>query len=129
MIATVKLAVRLMVQLMYGCGLRVLEVCRLRAKDVDFGCFQITVRDGKGAKDRITMLPVSWVEELRRQIETVSFQRQDDLRLGFGEVRLPGALAVKKPDAARELAWRYVFPRHAGPAIRAILGQWRSAIT
>lgn len=74
MIATVKPAVRLMVQLMYGCGLRVLEVYRLRVKDVDLGCLQTTVRDGKGAKDRITMLPVSWVEDLRRQIETVRFQ-------------------------------------------------------
>jgi len=62
--------VRLMLQLMYGCGLRVLEVCRLRVKDVDFGYLQITVRDGKGGKDRITVLPVSLVEELRRQIDS-----------------------------------------------------------
>ena len=109
-IAAVKPAVRLMVQLMYGCGLRVLEVCRLRIKDVDFGYLQITVRDGKGGKDRITVLPVSLVEDLRRQVEAARHQHADDLRKGFGEVWLPGALAVKKPGAARELAWQYVFP-------------------
>jgi integron integrase len=109
-IAAVKPGVRLMVQLMYGCGLRVLEVCRLRIKDVDFGYLQILVRDGKGAKDRITVLPVSLVEELRRQIELARFQHEEDLRKGFGEVWLPGALEVKKPGASRELAWQYVFP-------------------
>jgi integron integrase len=109
-IAAVKPSVRLMVQLMYGCGLRVLEVCRLRVKDVDFGYLQITVRDGKGAKDRLTMLPVSLVEELRRQIETVQSLHDRDLREGFGEVWLPGALAAKKPSAAKEFAWQYVFP-------------------
>src|SRR5215204_3270376 len=101
---------RLMLQLMYGCGLRVLEVCRLRVKDVDFGYLQITVRDGKGGKDRITMLPVSLVEDLRRQIEDAQLQHQKDLAAGLGEVWLPHALSVKKPGAAREFAWQYVFP-------------------
>jgi integrase len=84
-------------------GLRVLEVCRLRVKDV-------TVRDGKGGKDRITMLPVSLVEDLRRQIQEVRLQHQTDLAAGRGEVWLPHALGVKKRGAARELAWQYVFP-------------------
>ena len=101
---------RLMLQLMYGCGLRVLEVCRLRVKDVDFGYLQITVRDGKGGKDRLTMLPVSLVEELRRQIDMVQLQHRKDLAEGYGEVWLPHALGVKKPGASRELAWQYVFP-------------------
>lgn len=91
-------------------GLRVLEVCRLRVKDVDFGYLQITVRDGKGGKDRITMLPVSLVEDLRRQIEDVQLQHQEDLAAGLGQVWLPHALGVKKPGAAREFAWQYVFP-------------------
>ena len=87
-------------------GLRVLEVCRLRVKDVDFGYLQITVRDGKGGKDRITMLPVSLVEDLRRQIEDVQLQHQEDLAAGLGQVWLPHALGVKKPGAAREFAWQ-----------------------
>lgn len=111
-IACTELPVRLMLQLMYGCGLRVLEVCRLRVKDVDFGYLQITVRDGKGGKDRLTMLPVSLVEELRRQINVAELQHQKDLQAGFGEVWLPHALGVKKPAAARELEWQYVFPAY-----------------
>ena len=109
-IACTRGTARLMLQLMYGCGLRVLEVCRLRVKDVDFGYLQITVRDGKGGKDRITMLPVSLVEDLRRQIEDVQLQHQEDLAAGLGQVWLPHALGVKKPGAAREFAWQYVFP-------------------
>jgi integron integrase len=101
---------RLMLQLMYGCGLRVLEVCRLRVKDIDFGYLQITVREGKGGKDRLTMLPVSLVEELRRQIDMVQLQHRKDLAEGYGEVWLPHALGVKKPGASRELGWQYVFP-------------------
>src|SRR5215204_2074653 len=109
-IACTEFPVRLMLQLMYGCGLRVLEVCRLRVKDVDFGYLQITVREGKGGKDRLTMLPVSLVEELRRQIEVVHLQHRKDLAAGGGEVWLPHALGVKKPGASREFAWQYVFP-------------------
>jgi integron integrase len=109
-IACTEFPARLMLQLMYGCGLRVLEVCRLRVKDVDFGYLQITVRDGKGGKDRLTMLPVSLAEELRRQIEQVNLQHRKDLAAGFGEVWLPHALGVKKPGASREFAWQYVFP-------------------
>ena len=109
-IACTRGTARLMLQLMYGCGLRVLEVCRLRVKDVDFGYLQITVRDGKGGKDRITMLPVSLVEDLRRQIEDVQLQHREDLAAGLGEAWLPHALGVKKPGAARKLAWQYVFP-------------------
>jgi integron integrase len=101
---------RLMLQLMYGCGLRVLEVCRLRVKDVDFGYLQITVREGKGGKDRRTVLPVSLVEELRRQIDATQLLHRKDLAEGFGEVWLPYALEVKKPCAAREFGWQYVFP-------------------
>jgi integron integrase len=100
---------RLMVQLLYGCGLRLMECVRLRVKDVDFGYLQITVRDAKGGRDRITMLPVSLVEPLRRQIEKRRLIHEEDLAAGHGEVYLPGALAKKNPSAARELGWQYLF--------------------
>jgi len=88
----------------------VMECARLRVKDVDFGYLQITVREGKGAKDRVTMLPVSLVEEMREQVERVRLQHALDLREGGGSVWLPGALAVKYPAAPREFGWQYLFP-------------------
>ena len=100
---------RLMVQLLYGCGLRLMECVRLRVKDVDFGYLQITVRDAKGGRDRITMLPVRLVEPLRRQIEKRRLIHEEDLAAGHGEVYLPGALEKKNPSAARELGWQYLF--------------------
>jgi integron integrase len=98
---------RLMV---YGSGLRVMECVRLRVKDVDLGYLQITLRDGKGGRDRRTMVPNFLVEELRKQIAKVAELHCEDLSAGEGEVNLPGALARKYPNAARELAWQYLFP-------------------
>ena len=100
---------RLMAQLLYGCGLRVMECVRLRIKDVDFGYLQITIHEGKGGRDRRTMLPVSLVEPLRRQIEKRRLRHEEDLAAGHGAVHLPGALAQKHPGAARELGWQYLF--------------------
>jgi integron integrase len=96
--------------LLYGAGLRVLEALRLRVKDVDFDYRQVLVRDGKGAKDRVTMLPDGLVEPLRNYLPRVKRLQERDLAEGFGEVALPYALARKYPNAGREWAWQYVFP-------------------
>lgn len=100
----------LIAQLLYGCGLRLLEACRLRVKDVDFGLHQLTVRDGKGAKDRVTMLPERLVPTLKIHLERVKTLHESDLSQGFGEVYLPFALERKYPNAAKEWGWQYVFP-------------------
>jgi integron integrase len=100
---------RLMAQLLYGCGLRLNECLRLRVKDVDFGYLQITVRDGKGGRDRVTMLPVALVEAIRRKIEKRRLEHEEDLAVGHGSVFLPGAMARKYPRAAREFGWQYIF--------------------
>lgn len=100
----------LMAGLLYGAGLRLLECVRLRVKDVDFGYRQITVRDGKGEKDRVTMLPQAVLEPLRAHLEKVKVLHEQDLEEGFGEVYLPHALERKYPNAAREWGWQYVFP-------------------
>ena len=101
---------RLMGQLMYGSGLRLLECLRLRVKDLDFDRGEITVREGKGNKDRVTMLPETLYAALRAQLDAVRLQHQKDLRAGFGRVYLPHALARKLPAAAAEFGWQYVFP-------------------
>ena len=101
---------RLMAGLLYGSGLRLMECVRLRVKDVDFGYARITVRDGKGAKDRLTMLPVNLAAPLERHLAKVKAQHEQDLDDGFGEVYLPGALACKYESAARSWAWQFVFP-------------------
>jgi integron integrase len=105
----------LLASLLYGTGMRLMEVLRLRVKDVDFDRLEITVRDGKGGKDRHTMLPRSLVEPLRREIERAACLHAEDLLAGYGAVWLPFALARKYPQAARELGWQYVFasPRRA----------------
>lgn len=100
---------RLMAQLLYGCGLRLNECVRLRVKDVDFGYLQITVRDAKGGRDRVTMLPVALVEGLRREIEKRGIEHEEDLAVGHGAVFLPGAISRKYPRAAREFGWQYIF--------------------
>jgi integron integrase len=100
---------RLMAQLLYGCGLRLNECARLRVKDVDFGYLQITIRDAKGGRDRVTMLPVSLVEPLQRQIEKRRILHDEDLAVGWGIVFLPGAISRKYPNAAREFGWQYIF--------------------
>ena len=101
---------RLMATLLYGCGLRLLECCRLRVKDIDFGRNQITVRRGKGEKDRATMLPLSTKAELSVHLERVRAQHERDLEIGAGWVELPDALAKKLPSAGREWPWQWVFP-------------------
>ncbi|MEA2176668.1 MAG: hypothetical protein QOD00_4260, partial [Blastocatellia bacterium] len=100
----------LMASLLYGSGLRVMECVRLRVKDIDFGYRQITVRDGKGEKDRRTMLPQSLVVPLKRQLEFARLTHEDDLEHGCGNVNLPYALERKYPSAAREWGWRWAFP-------------------
>jgi len=90
--------------------MRILEGVRLRVKDVDFAGRAIEIRDGKGFKDRITMLPRSIAPRLRRQLDDVREQHELDLADGFGEVWLPYALARKYPNAGREWPWQYVFP-------------------
>ncbi len=101
---------RLMAGLLYGSGLRLMECVRLRVKDVDFGYARIIVRDGKGAKDRVTMLPVNLASALERHLQKVKVQLEQDLEDGFGSVYLPHALARKFPKAPREWVWQYVFP-------------------
>ena len=101
---------KLMAQLLYGCGLRLMECLRLRVKDIDFEQSQIVVRDGKGEKDRLTMLPATLVEPLKAQVSYVERLHARDLAEGFGSVELPFALARKYPNADKELAWQFVFP-------------------
>jgi len=100
----------LVAQLLYGSGLRLLEALRLRVQDVDFSYRTITIRDGKGFKDRITMLPEGLAEPLRVHLEAVKRLHRNDVRKGFGAVWLPYALARKYPNAPRAWAWQYVFP-------------------
>jgi len=100
----------LMAMLMYGCGLRVQECLRLRVKDIDFDMKELVVRDGKGGKDRRTVLPEKVMPSLREQIEKVKLLHQQDVRAGYGEVYMPHALSKKYPKAARELAWQFLFP-------------------
>lgn len=102
--------VRLIAGLLYGAGLRLLEGCRLRVKDIDLQRQQITVRDGKGEKDRMVPLPRSLRVGLIRQIESTRIQHQQDLESGAGWVWLPYALAEKYPQAGRALEWQFVFP-------------------
>jgi integron integrase len=101
---------RVMALLLYGAGLRLLECCRLRIQDVDFATNQITIRDGKGGKDRRTMLPGAVKADLAKHIERVRALHQRDLRQGAGWVELPWALARKYPNAGREWAWQWVCP-------------------
>jgi integron integrase len=100
----------LMACLLYGAGLRVLECCRLRVQDVDFGASQIVVRGGKGDKDRVTMLPAVIKTDLAAHLQAVRAQHEEDLAAGAGWVELPTALARKYPHAGREWTWQWVFP-------------------
>jgi len=100
----------LMAGLLYGSGLRLMECMRLRIKDADFERHEITVRDGKGGKDRRTVLPSSLRESLRLQIASARLVHARDLEAGYGEVWLPHALARKYPNAPKLVAWQYVFP-------------------
>ena len=101
---------RLMAALLYGTGMRVMECTRLRIKDIDFERNEIVVREGKGDKDRRVPLPQALREDLRRAIERAHLLHRHDLAEGFGEARLPHALARKYPGAARDPSWQFVFP-------------------
>ena len=103
-------APRLMVTLLYGAGLRLLECCTLRVKDVDFEANQLIVRAGKGNKDRVTMLPAALAPRLAGHLEKVRLLHERDLMRGGGRVPLPDALARKFPHAAHDWRWQYVFP-------------------
>jgi integron integrase len=100
----------LMASLLYGAGLRLMECLRLRVKDIDFSTHQLVVRDGKGQKDRVTMLPQALEAPLKRHLERVRALHQSDLRRGHGEVYLPFSLERKYPGAPKEWGWQYVFP-------------------
>jgi integron integrase len=110
-------------QLLYGAGLRLMELLRLRVKDLDLGRRQISVRDGKGCKDRVTMVPEKLLEPLRTHLAGVRHQYEQDLAGGFAGVWLPGALARKYPQAPREWPWQWVFP--AWSLTRAGSHAWR----
>ena len=101
---------KLMAELLYGAGLRVMECMRLRVKDLDFGQRQIVVRDGKGLKDRITIFPDSVRQDLQHHLEYARLLFKEDCASGFGGVSLPYALAVKYPSAPFEWKWQYLFP-------------------
>ncbi len=100
----------LMASLLYGGGLRLMECVRLRAKDVDFEMRQVTVREGKGFKDRVTMLPENSIASLQAHLARVKALHDEDLAAGYGAVYLPYALEKKYPNAAKEWGWQYVFP-------------------
>ena len=110
--------------LLYGSGLRLMESLRLRVKDIDLNYNQLTIRDGKGEKDRITMLPASIKVSLARHLERVKLLHAEDLAAGYGEVHLPYALARKYPNAPKEWGWQYVFPA-AGRSIDPRSGRKR----
>lgn len=101
---------KLIAALLYGSGLRIMEAVRLRVKDLDFERNEIHVRDGKGERDRLTMLPRSLQPLLRKQIERVRQLHVGDLQRGLGEAYLPYALDRKYPNASRALPWQYLFP-------------------
>jgi integron integrase len=101
----------LMASLMYGAGLRLMECLRLRVQDIDFSRNEITIRDGKGAKDRITMLPESLKQALGRHLVQVRAIHGKDLKDGCGRVQMPDALDRKYPNAPREWRWQWVFPQ------------------
>jgi integron integrase len=101
---------RLMCALMYGSGLRLLECCRLRVKDLDFSRQELLIRDGKGQRDRVTVLPGQLTPPLRAHLERVRRQHDADVNANAGYVALPGALARKYPNAHREWPWQWVFP-------------------
>ena len=96
--------------LLYGSGLRLMEAVRLRVKDIDFERGEIMIHEGKGARDRVTMLPASIVENLQTHLKRVLVLHQSDLKVGLGRVQLPFALVRKYPGAALEWGWQYVFP-------------------
>jgi len=101
---------RLMASMLYGSGLRLMECCRLRVKDIDFDRHEIQVRSGKGGKDRRTMLPARVSTQLKSHLQVVKAQHRSDLAAGHGSVELPGALEQKLPKAPWDWPWQWVFP-------------------
>lgn len=100
------------VQMLYGCGLRLMECLRLRVGDLDFSRSTVRVHAGKGGKDRVTVLPDSLANPLRLQIELVGAQHQQDLELGYGEAKLPTPLRRKLGKSSTRLYWQFLFPSH-----------------
>ena len=115
---------RLMASLLYGSGLRLMECARLRVKDIDFERSQIVIRQSKGRKDRITLLPTSPRKELQDHLRQVKLVHDQDLKTGNVSVELPSALASKYPNAGREWIWQWVFPATRTYRDRQS-GQWR----
>jgi len=101
---------RLMASLLYGSGLRLLECCTLRVKDLDLDRLELRLRDGKGRKDRVTMIPAALRRALAERLRCVRELHAADLALGRGSVALPDGLERKLPSASRELAWQWIFP-------------------
>lgn len=99
-----------MANLLYGCGLRLMECVRLRVKDLYFGRRSLIVHHGKGGKDRVTVLPSKLHEHLKLQIDSVKRLHDYDLSEGFGDVYLPYAIGRKYPNAGKSIGWQYVFP-------------------
>ena len=99
-------------EVLYGSGLRWMEALRLRVKDLDFERGELTVRDGKGSKDRRTMLPLGVGERLRVQLRKVRLLHEKDLAEGYGSVQRPGALRRQYRNADKQLIWQWVFPQH-----------------
>jgi integrase len=102
--------VGLFLRLLYGTGMRIMECATLRVKDIDFGARSITIRAGKGAKDRVTVLPEGVSEALRLHLHRVRAEHDDELAAGRGDVELPFALERKYPRAAFQWPWQYIFP-------------------
>lgn len=103
--------IRLVALLLYGTGMRLSEVLSLRIQDLDFGRNEILIRNGKGAKDRVTMLPAAIREELQRHLKIVKVIHDKDLEDGYGSVPIPGALDRKYPAAEKEWRWQWLFPQ------------------
>lgn len=100
-----------MASLMYGTGMRLMECLRLRVQDIDFSRNEILIRDGKGGKDRMTMLPESLKLPLQNHLKGIKALHENDLAAGWGRVQLPAALGRKYPNAPREWRWQWVFPQ------------------
>lgn len=103
----------LVASLPYGTGMRLMEGLRLRVKDIDFERREIVIREGKGSKDRVTVLPENLIDPLQQRLRKTQQLHQTDLDAGYGEVHMPDALQVKYPKAGRAWGWQYVFPSQA----------------
>lgn len=103
----------LIASLLYGTGMRLMEGLRLRVKDIDFERREIIIREGKGSKDRVTVLPENLIEPLKQRLRKTQILHQSDLDAGYGEVHMPDALHLKYPKAGRAWGWQYVFPSQA----------------